>query len=143
MTIGESLRAYLLADASIAALVAERIYRKRLPQKVTMPAITYFKVSGVRHGNLRGVASAAEPRYQIDAWAINGDGAEALGRLVRLRLEGFVGEWPSDGGSPGNTVQVSIRFDSDMELFEEDISGGLCRNSADYFVFHQTAGGTL
>lgn len=145
MTIGSALRTHLLGDTAISALVVARVYPLRLPQKPLMPAIVYMKVTGRRFTHLRGPASLARPRYQLDCWASTHDGAVELGTLVRQRLDGYNGTW-SDGGSPAITMDVSALLDpeqGDRDLFEEDVNGGLCRNSADYFIFHSTAGGSL
>jgi hypothetical protein len=99
MTAMEALRAHLLADTSIAALVGARIYPRKLPATVTMPSIVLTKISEVRYGSLRGPASLARPRVQVDSWATTQDGAVALGTLCRQRLEGYSGTW-TDAGSP-------------------------------------------
>ncbi len=142
MSINAALRDHLLGEPAIVALVSTRVFALRLPQKVTYPAVVLTRVSAIRYGNLRGPASLARPRYQVDSWAQTADGAQALGALCRQRLEGFVGTWPTDD-SPVVDIRVSIIFDSEMDMFEEDVSGGLCRHSADYFVFHGTNGGAL
>lgn len=142
MTAEQGLRTHLLGDAAIAALVVARVYPLRLPQKPTLPAIVLTRVSGVRYQPLRGQASLARPRFQVDAWASTHDGATALGALCRRRLEGYSGTW-TDGASPATTIDVSVLFDGEQDLFEEEINGGLCRHSADYFIFHTTSDGTV
>lgn len=142
MTINAALRAHLLGDAGIAALVTQRIYPLRLPQKAVMPAIVFTKISAFRWGHLRGQGSLARPRFQVDSWDSTNDGAVALGALCRRRLEGYQGVW-ADGESPETTINVSVQFQDEREFFEEEILGGLCRHSADYFLFHSTAAGVL
>lgn len=138
MTIGEGLRAYLLGDTSIAALVSARAFPLRLPQKAVMPAITYLMVSDVRPQHLRGTSGRPNDRFQIDAWAATHDGAVALGALIRQRLDGFTGEFQS-AGSPVETIEVSGAFWIDgRDLFEEEILGGLCRHSADYRLVYRS-----
>lgn len=145
-SIGELLRAFLLADTTVANLVGTHMYPLRLPQKPTLPALVYQRISGERIGQFKGLASAAEPRYQIDAWTDPNtggvSGALALGSAVRQALEGFTGTW-SDADSPGVSAFVQVRFITERDQFEPDILGGLCRHSADYFIFHATNGGTL
>lgn len=142
-SIGELLRDFLLADATVAGLVVTRAWPLRLPQKPTLPAIVITRISGLRIGNLRGPASAAEPRYQIDSWSTSVKGALELGQAVRRRLEGYVGVWTeSDSPSP-IAVSVAIRLIDERDEFQEEINGGLCRHSADYFVFHGTQSGLL
>ncbi len=143
ITIGEGLRTYVLADAGIAAIVGTRMYPLRLPQKAVFPAIVYQRISGFRFGHLRGSGSLARPRYQVDCWATQHLAATQLGNLCRVRLAGFAGEW-SDDESPETTIRVqAIVFENETDLFEEEINGGICRHSADYFLFHGTAGNTI
>ncbi len=145
MTISDGLRAHLLADASIAALVATRIYPLRLPQKVPTPltgAIVLQRISSIRWAHLRGQGALARPRFQVDSWAQTYDGAVALGTLVRSRLEGYQGTW-SDGSSPPVELSVTVLFQSEADMFEEEVQGGLCRHTADYFIFHSTNGGQV
>lgn len=152
VTILEGLRGHLVSDSvwrgqqlglQIAALVGTRIYPLRLPQKPTLPAIVLQRISGVRFGaHLRGPAAIGRPRFQVDSWAQTYDAATSLGTLVRRRLEGYTGAW-TDGGSPAVTARVVVMFDDEQDLFVEDIGGGLCRHSADYFIFHNTLEGVL
>ncbi len=143
ITIGEGLRTYLLADAGIAALVAARAYPLRLPQKAVFPAIVLQRISGVRYAHLRGSGSLARPRFQVDCWATTHLGAAQLGSRCRVRLAGFAGTF-TDGESPATVVRVqAIVFEEEQDLFEEEINGGICRHSADYFLFHGTAGNTI
>lgn len=145
ISILEGLRAHLLGEHAIAAVVGARVFPLKLPQPkqgvTSYPAIQLQRISGVRFGTLNAVASLARPRYQVDCWGQTFQAATELGSLCRQRLDGFVGTW-SDG-SPGNTVSVSVDFEDERDLFEEDIGGGLYRHSADYFIFHGTDGGAL
>ncbi len=142
MTIGAAMRSHLLADGSIAALVGTRIYPLRLPEKQVFPAVVLTRISGIRYSHLRGAGSLARPRYQVDSWATTHDGATALGSLCRQRLDGFKGTW-TDDLSPATEVDVAVIFENEMDMFEEDIFGGVCRHSADYWVFHSSAGGQV
>lgn len=141
-SIGELLKDYLLADATVSGLIGTRVYPFRLPQKPTLPAVVYTKISGVRVEQLNAAPSAAEPRYQVDAWASSVTSAQEVSQAVRRRLEGFSGQWASNT-SPTLSVGVAVRLINEWESFEEDINGGLCRCSADYFVFHGTNAGEL
>ncbi len=132
------LRAFLLDDTAIAALVVARIQPLRLPQKATMPFIVLTRVSDVRGAHLRGVQKQAKARYTVDCWAQTYDGAAQLGAICARRLGGFQGTWTLTT-SPPETVSVTILPDLEMDLFEEDIQGGLCRHSADYFLWHRAA----
>lgn len=137
-----ALRAFLLADATIAASVGPRIYPLKLPQAVTYPAITIFRVSAVRANVLHGAASLARPRYQIDCWVRETTGANAftaaqeLGGAVRARLEGYSGVMTDPAPSPPAEYQTGVTFDDERDLFDPDVNGGYFRHSADYLVWH-------
>ena len=149
ITILEGLKAHLLGENAIANLVTTsgraRVFPLKLPQPKAgvpdYPAIQLTRISDLRFSHLRGGASLARPRYQVDCWATTFQAAVGLGSLCRQRLDGYVGIWTD--GSPGTSVQVAVEFESQVDLFEEEIGGGLFRSSADYFVFHGSDGGSI
>ncbi len=133
-----ALRAFLLGDTDVAALVVDRVYPLRNPQKATPPWIVLTLVSDIRDPHLRGIQAQAKARYQVDCWAQTYDGAVTLGALCARRLSGFQGTLTLQT-SPAQAVSVTIFPENQMVIFEEDIQGGLCRHSADYFVWHRAA----
>lgn len=135
--IGQALRAFLIADTAVAGLVSTRIYPLRLPQKAVLPAIVLTRISGTRGHHLRGPQSLTRTRYQVDCWARTHDEATALGTLCQSRLDGFTGTWTLNV-SPAVPTRVTVLFDTEQDFFEEEINGGLCRHSADYFLYHHT-----
>ncbi len=144
MTIRDLLIKYLLADTTIGGLVDTRIYPLRLPQATTpfRPAIVVTGISNLPIEKLKGPASADEPRFQIDSWATTLKVAEQVNDAVRSALEGYVGIWSDDASPSALQSFVQVRFITDRDFFEEDILGGLCRKSADYFVWN-TRGAAL
>ena len=64
--IETSLNTWLRANI---ALVAQRVYPRKLPQNPTLPALTYFEVSGNRWRSPQGPSGARQGRYQISCWA--------------------------------------------------------------------------
>lgn len=140
--IYRALRAFLLADATIAAAVETRIYPIKLPQNATYPAITILRVSAIRANVLRGPASLARPRYQIDCWAWEKSSttaftdAQELGGAVRARLEGYTGVMTDPSTSPATDYHTGVTFDDERDLFDPDVNGGYFRHSSDYFLWH-------
>lgn len=128
MAIGPELRTYLLADASILATVGQRIYPIRLPQNPTLPAITYLKVSGLRHYKTNGPQNLSRPRVQIDCWATTYAAALSLAEDVRQALEGY------SGAMGTKTVQGTF-FENEQEFFEDEPL--YYRHSRDYFVWFE------
>lgn len=143
MTLNAAFRTFVLDDSAIAALISQRMFPVRLPEKAALPAITYQTISDVREPHLRGPSGLARARYQVDCYAQLPKDAAILGNLVRQRLDAYRGAWPIDEVSPPTTVQVAIFFESAMDLFDEDIHGGSGRHSSDYFLWHGTATGAV
>jgi len=91
--IGTGVRAALLADSAVAAIVASRIYPiGNLPQAVPTdttkwPAISYQRISGhPERIESEGETYEQTQRVQIDCWAATYDAVHTLARLVSLAL---------------------------------------------------------
>lgn len=85
---GNALLFILTNDAGVAALVDDRIYRDTLPQKYTLPAITFQLVSGPpMPDHNAGVNANFRLTYQVDCWAENTDGASAARDAVFAALD--------------------------------------------------------
>ena len=85
--ISATIRSITLADASVSALVGSRMYSDILPQKATMPAITYEVVDTIANEHLTGIADVAQARIQINSVAKTRSEAIALADAVRLALQ--------------------------------------------------------
>jgi hypothetical protein len=115
MDLEAGLVAHLQSDPNVAALVATRVYPIRLPQSVTLPALTFQQVSGVRdlvHGQPSGMAN---PRIQITSWAATYAAANGLARAVRIALNGV----DAVMGEPSG-IRVTALLVNEIELFEPD-----------------------
>lgn len=122
------LRAFLIEDAGVSALVGERCYPQQLPQKPTLPAIVYSQVSGVRVYDLAGADGKARLRVSVHSWATTHAGAHALADAVRARLSGFYG-WMRD------SKIGSVILDNEFDLNDEEAGTvGLFRVVQDYIV---------
>jgi hypothetical protein len=123
--IEHEIRARLLADATVSGLITSRMYPQRLPQKPTLPALVYSRIS--RSGE---IATADGPdglpmlRLQIDCWDRTNDGAKELAAAVRAVLNG--GRWPLDG------IQ-SVFQAGERDLSEDEVQE--YRVSQDYLVY--------
>lgn len=125
--IRQALRAFLLADAAIATAVGGgRIYPLVLPQGVREASLVYTKVSGIGDYHMEGASGLARPRFQIDAWAPTADAADALGRLVKERLDGHRGVFGA------TAVQGAF---CDMEREGYDAEAQLYFSGRDYMIW--------
>ncbi len=136
------LRAYLIADATIAALIDSgisdpiryRIFPLKLPQGEVRTSIVYTRISGQGDHHMQGPSGLSRPRLQIDCWAQSGDAADQLSRLVKERIDGFQGSILWGENSPEEAVVVrGIFFESEREDYDDVAK--LHRSSKDYFVW--------
>lgn len=94
MTIAALLKAGLAADSGVAALVGNRIYPLKLPQKPTYEAITYQRISNTGQN---GTSTRRESRWQINCWAETHVEATALAAAVKA----FAEDWHDADQTPG------------------------------------------
>jgi hypothetical protein len=129
------LRAYLLADSGISALVGgARIYAVHLPQGETQASIVFSRISGLGDHHMQGPSGLARPRLQIDCWAASIDAAFALSNMVKERIDGFRGDMPYGANSPQDLITVrGVFFDSEREDYDD--TAKLYRASCDYFIW--------
>jgi|WetSurSiteA1Bulk_404760.scaffolds.fasta_scaffold19697_2 hypothetical protein len=117
------VRAQLLSDPTVFGLVATRIYPSMLPQAVTLPAISYFRVSTGRLLSHDGPSGLEHPLLQLDMWAESYDVAKALAAAVREALDGFA-----------SSGELRGAFLSDERDIPED-TPGLVHLIGEYFVW--------
>lgn len=128
------LRAYLLADGAIAALVGTRVYPVILPQGVTATSIVYSRISGQGDHHMQGASGLSRPRIQIDCWSLSADHAASLALAVKERIDGFRGAMPWGASSPQDSAEVlAIFFESERDDYDPDSK--LYRVSHDYLVW--------
>ena len=86
-----AVRSQLLAHAGTAALVEDRVWHSALPQeekgKPYMPAIVIQQISGVAEHVMGGTAGIVDLRIQVDVWAKNRAGCQAVTEQVRAALQ--------------------------------------------------------
>lgn len=135
------VRAYVLADAAIAAVIGTRFYPVKAPQAGTYPLVTMQKIAEPRYPHLRGSGGMASAHVQIDAWVKETgaafSSAQHLGELIRRRIDGFSGVLTDSSESPAASFYISILYEDSRDLFEADVNGGYYRTSTDYVIWHR------
>lgn len=112
-SIEDAIYGKLNADANVTAIVGNRIFPIKMPDRTAMPAISYARVTGPRVESFQGSSTLAHPLYQIDCWAKTHRQMIDLAAKVRNSLQGFQGTVAS--------VKIQgILFENDMDLYEED-----------------------
>lgn len=136
MTIGASLRSFLLDDNAISMLVGgNRIYPVNLPQNTKALSLRYSHISGERVVSSRRDLGLASPRIQIDAWGPTYEGVANLADKVLARLSAYQGYL--DQSSPPSTFCQGAFFESERTGFEAESK--LYFFSRDYFIWFEDA----
>lgn len=81
------IRARLLADAAVVAIVGNKIYAQLAPQQTALPYITISEVSGVPE-RCRGEQATERVRVQVNAIAETYPGCDKLYKAIRAALDG-------------------------------------------------------
>ena len=114
-------------------LVGKRVYPSKLPQKPTLPAITYQKISGPHVHSHGGISGLTRPRYQFTCWAEKYSDAKAIAEVLRLALDGYKGTM---GGSGGVDVSA-ILSEGDGDIYDPETQlNGVWH---DFFIWHAEA----
>lgn len=83
----EDFKAHLQADASVVAVVSNRIYPQIVPDRGSIPALTYKVIVGEPANSLDGFTSGmVHYLLQVDCWARSFESARSLALLVRNRV---------------------------------------------------------
>lgn len=106
----------------------KRIYPQVLPQKPTLPALTYTRIDGERFYTLSEDIGMPDATIQIDSYAASYRAAKELATAVRVALQ----RW--DGVAAGVTV-LDVRLLGDRDLYDDEVEAS--RVSADYVVQHR------
>lgn len=88
MTIEQNLRAELIGDAGVAAIVGSRVHPELRPQDGALPAIVYTALGYEREMDMAGPAPMVRVRFQIDCWHTTVSGVLALEAAVDAALNG-------------------------------------------------------
>jgi Protein of unknown function (DUF3168) len=130
----EALRAYLLADTALTALLAGRIYWVQAPQGSVYPCIGMTRISGTRDMVMTGPSGLVESRIQFDCDA-TGDtpytSSKTVARALRDRLSGF-------RGVQGGLVFDGCTLEAERDLFEDGTTTDkIFRTSLDFMIWHK------
>lgn len=118
MSVRGDLIAYLAGRAAIAALVSNRVYRVKRPQGTPLPAIVVTRITGGYGHHLEGGDGKASAVFQLSVFAETNAAAEAVAEAIRDAMQGFM------GGTWGTTEVDSVILQNELDLFEEDATGG-------------------
>lgn len=97
---------------ALYGIVLGRCYPIKLPERVVLPALTYFQVSGVENNTHDGYDGTSINRWQISCWARTYKEAKELAEQVKQQLRTF-------SGGIVYIVEKSM-LGNEMDLYEPD-----------------------
>jgi len=94
MSVETALVKLLIDDSDVNTLVGSRIYPNYVPQGVTLPAITYQEISGVRDTHMTGASGLVQARFQINCWCKTYPDSRTLANYIRIALSPATDDYP-------------------------------------------------
>lgn len=113
--INKALYNLLKDNSGVAALVSDRIYPGKLPQKPTYPAISYILVSGTERFSVMGDdADIARKRMRLSCWADSDSGLQTLKEAVRAAVQRY-------RGTVAGVVILDSFLEFESQLYDDDL----------------------
>jgi hypothetical protein len=115
MSIESDLRAYVLANSAVAAIVGTKMYGIFAPDNVEVPFITYRRLpSGAGQQQVHaGATTPTKSIFRLVCWASTYENAIALADKVRACLNGQKGTWTN------STVRHCWMQGDESDVFQE------------------------
>lgn len=125
MNVLKAIRAKLIADTEVNAIIEGRCYAIVAPQKA-VPLFVIMSIVNVDPTDTKsGVSTTDVFRIQIDSYATDPDTCQNLDRKVRTSIDKFMGD--VDG------IKIDgVRYLSSQDVFEEEPQE--YRRISDYIV---------
>lgn len=129
MSIEKGIVAYLRVE--LAGLVSTRIYNNRYPQKVTLPAVRFQRISTARVlSHDQDNTGLAQARFQFDVEADSFEDAQEIVDAMHEALSGYTGSMGSETvrsclpfgemDSPGEVeLKTSVKMLDYMIVYQE------------------------
>jgi len=114
MILEEGIRAVLLADAGVSALIGTRVFPRKAPQTPVLPLITMARVATGRGHDMEGHDGLPKAQIQLSCWAVTPLEASTVATAVKARLEGR--EWETWG----SVVEESSLCVGEVDLDDPD-----------------------
>lgn len=126
--IEQVIESKLTAHSGLSALISTRLYPLLLPQRPTLPAVTYQRISTMTIPTRdEPHASLGRPRFQFNVWAATFASARAVAQQLRVAL-------PTLQQASNPRVDVALLQD-DQDVYEADT--GKWQAILDAFIWHE------
>lgn len=128
MAIEDALYTRLTTHAGLSALIGTRAYPTLLPEKPTLPAVRYRRISGPRESAMGVDLGIAHARFQLDSFAATYTGARDVAAQVRAALQRY-------RATVGGVEILDIFVENELHLYEDELK--IHQVLQDYRVHHR------
>lgn len=118
MTVEHAVRDRLMADATVASLVADRVYQLVLAQQPTLPAIRIQLIDEPQSYHFRGPDGSKRARVQIDSFGREAAGYLAVNEVAEAVEGALSGLRFTVPGSPSDLQITAAFLDARRVLYE-------------------------
>ena len=133
MCLEKAIRAVLIADEGVNALVASRIYPQRRPMGTDLPALIYQNVLSHQVESLDAQGVIRRTRLAIECLDNTYGDTKTLRDAVEAALNDYAG---TEEDETIHSTRLESAVDIDEEL-EPAGSFGVFRTIMDYVIWHQ------
>lgn len=113
MSIESAIYTVITSNSPLTAIVGNRVYQTKMPDNVTMPAISYQTTSGSVIESFTGYSSLCSPIISLDCWAYSAGVAKDMATKLRNLFVGLTGTY-------GNTRIENVLEWSYVDLYDAD-----------------------
>ena len=108
--IEETIHARLIQSATLSGLLGNRVHPLVLPEKATLPAVTYQRVSTIPTVQLDGSTAFLQARFQFRSWSRSFAEAKVIASGIRSTFSGT--------GDMYESGSIDL-YDPDSRLYSE------------------------
>lgn len=131
--MGETIYGRLGATTGVTGILGStKIYPVVLPQKATLPAVTYAQITGVRHHAAGKDPSLTSPTWQVSAWSTDYKQVKTLSREVRLALQDY------SGTTWANVQRIFLENEIDFTEVDEQTREVTYHTAQDFICWYST-----
>ena len=107
--IETTIRALLTDDATVADLIGDRVYRRRIPQAGAYPCVVVSRVRTERLNFSDGLDPLTRAVIQVTCWSDDPEELELLGEAVTDRLADYT------GGTAVSIKELTLLSEADID----------------------------
>ncbi len=133
--LNEDIRNRLLSKSAITALVEDRIYPFKVPEKQCFPAVTYQIINQDHDHHLTGASGLVQALVQITCYDFNYSKCTEVREAVRNAMDGF--NQTQMGGSFVHNFILQPQESEELIISEDKSQEDIYKIEMEFQVFYQ------